>query len=334
VLSTVRTAISAPVFSRSSVSSAFSRVATAGPITPASSVTKPRVRESADRRRARSSPRAGRRRSRGYAWIVSTAATIRSASAEVARELRAKLGFRQPAHARAVVEDAAKGRQGAEDVLARGQHVGIAIGRVVATQVEHVAQDHEERLQGADEQSLEIVGTLGGIDVERTEAQELPTCLALAFAPHVGALHDQVLERVRTDERPVGASGVVELHGERVARSLEELFLHDERQREAAPAPAAEARGEGIQESAREGALRRSSCSRPSGRAPSRRRPRCRTRRGSRGRPRAHPSRPLRSARGSSPAARRDLASPAIYPCAARRQDAFRRRLDCSRPAG
>src|SRR5690242_10457102 len=171
VVRTVRTAISAPVFACSSVSSAVSRVRTSAGSAPARSVTKPRGVGIAG-----SSARAT-----GAAASTASATTSVASLctepihrgddaldvAEIAGELVARLAAREPPRFPPALENAAKGGQGAEQVLAGREHVGVRERRLVALEMQQMAEDHEERRDRAREELLDVGRARGGVEVAR-----------------------------------------------------------------------------------------------------------------------------------------------------------------------
>src|SRR5262249_38844368 len=172
VVSTVRTAISAPVFAWSSVASASMRARTSGGSTPARSVTKPRGVGIGGSDCASAAVAASRTRATAILRMQRVHGCDHPLGVrEVARELRVQLAPGQAGGTAPPLEHAMEGGQRADDALARGQHVAVGVRRLVAAQVEHVTEDHEEGRERVDEQPLEITGPCCGVEIERAEPE-------------------------------------------------------------------------------------------------------------------------------------------------------------------
>src|SRR5579875_3083731 len=246
VVSTVTTAISAPVRACSSARRAVTRARVAGESTWAVSVTKPSGCGS------------------GTAGAAcETAASARSATSalrmvergddalhlpEVAAELGAQDGRPQALAARAMREQPAHDWQRPHDGLALGEHARVAVHGLVAREAQEVAEQHEEALERTQHERLERLRSSARVEEERPQPQELAARLVLALAAQRRGIGDEPGEGIGAGEHAVAAVDVVELHGEDIACPLEPVAVDDERHGEPAAPPAGDDGGERLED--------------------------------------------------------------------------------------
>src|SRR5438445_4636848 len=185
VVSTVSTAISAPVFARSSSARPVIRAAVSGGMTCARSVTNPRGAGISG-----SAAGAARTTVARTAAMTSALCTERVDGGDDSRDVDqvrpergAERGGVDGALSRPVAEELAERRQRPEGLFGRREHLGIGMAALDAAQAEQMAQDHHEALERLDPELLDRLGSPRRLEEERAQPEELAAGLVLALAP-------------------------------------------------------------------------------------------------------------------------------------------------------
>src|SRR5262245_44364342 len=153
--------------------------------------------------------------------------------AEVVTKLDAERVRNEPRSPLAVVEQARHQRQRTEDLLPLGEHVAVALPRVVALQSQQVTEEDQDAPQGLQHEALERARSAGRRKIQGAQPQQPCARLLLALPAHSLALDRDVSQEVRPAEQAVLATDVLELHRKGVARAAEEVALDQQRRREA-----------------------------------------------------------------------------------------------------
>src|SRR5262249_22410816 len=241
VVGIVRTAISAPVLSLSAWMVCVIRWRASGGMTPARSVTYPcgcGTGGSAACAASAISTVSRTPRARFALRIERVERVDDSLNLpEILADLEAQAALDEARHAFSIVEQAAHQWQGAQHLLPHREYLAVGGARIVSLQPQQVAEEDQHALERLEHQPLERARGAGGGQVESAQSQELAAGLLLALATEGAGIDGHGRQHVRTGQDAMLAPDVVELHGEGVARPLEERALDEERRGEAALLP-------------------------------------------------------------------------------------------------